>query len=133
MVATRNRRIRPVDGLVKPAVAVTLEKLGLTDADKAAARLAERYAAAIDDAAVTAADLADLAADVDPGDAATHKRLAALTARVEAHQVLVDLGPRLLACLESLGASPKARAALRKGGGQGGGGKLQGIREARGA
>ncbi|WP_422734004.1 terminase small subunit [Micromonospora sp. WMMD558] len=46
--------------------------------------------------------------------------------------VLEKLGPRLLACLESLGATPRSRAAIVKGGAAGGQGKgkLQAVREA---
>jgi hypothetical protein len=34
-------------------------------------------------------------------------------------EVLTDIGPKLFACLESLGLSPRARAAARKGGTRG--------------
>lgn len=46
---------------------------------------------------------------------------------------LKDLGPKLLATLEALGATPRARAAGRKpaGGGTGGTSKLAALREAR--
>lgn len=47
-------------------------------------------------------------------------------------EALERLGPKLLACLESLGATPKARAAIRKGdtGGQSQG-ELAALRSAR--
>lgn len=47
-------------------------------------------------------------------------------------EVLEKLGPKLLACLEALGATPRARAAIVKGGAAGGQGKgkLQAVREA---
>jgi hypothetical protein len=44
---------------------------------------------------------------------------------------LKDLGPRLLATLEALGATPHARAAVSKGGATGGTTKLDQLREAR--
>jgi hypothetical protein len=44
---------------------------------------------------------------------------------------LEQLGPRLLAVLESLGASPKARAQITKGNTTGGQGKLAALRAAR--
>src|SRR5258708_32494072 len=70
-------------------------------ADSAAVKLAQRYAAAIDDA----------------------------DNRAEA---LERLGPRLLAVLEALGATPAARAKLKEGRAAGSGkpGGLQALREA---
>lgn len=124
-----NGRIRSVDGLMRPAVAGTVAKLDQVDVDAAAVRLAERYAAQIDEAAVIAADLADVTSE----DEDTAKVLYALRKRVEAHQVLIDLGPKLLAVLESLGATPKGRAALGKGPVPAGPGRLAGLRAARGA
>jgi hypothetical protein len=46
---------------------------------------------------------------------------------------LAMLGPKLLAVLESLGATPKARAALQKGDPPSAAGKLDRLRAARGA
>ncbi|MEH1013057.1 hypothetical protein V6U90_08090 [Micromonospora sp. CPCC 206060] len=96
-------RLRSADALISPDVAETVAKLpDLTPADAAAVKLARRYAAAIDEA--------------DPEAAA---------------EVLDKLGPKLLAALEALGATPRSRAA-RKGGASGPGrGKLAAIREAR--
>jgi hypothetical protein len=94
--------LRPVDGLLLPAVNEALKALDLADEDIAAARLARRYAATIDGS----------------GDAAF---------------VLERLGPKLLAALESLGATPKARAAMGLKGGLAPVGKLQALRSARGA
>jgi hypothetical protein len=79
-------------------------------------KLAERYAAAIDQAAELAA-----AADqvhLDPDDPIGHTQLAQLAAKVEAQAVLGALGPKLLAALQALQATPAARA-RRKGGGGG--------------
>jgi hypothetical protein len=78
------RVLQPADNLIAPAVNETLNQLDLSEADAAAAALAKRYAAAIDEA-------------------------------INPHVVLDDLGPKLLAVLESLGATPKARAAIQKG------------------
>lgn len=96
-------RLRSADELISPDVAETVAKLAdLTAADAAAVKLARRYAAAIDQAG--------------PECAA---------------EVLDKLGPKLLACLEALGATPRSRAA-RKGGVSGPGqGKLAAIRQAR--
>lgn len=93
--------VRSADGLLSPAVAATLAALPLEDKDNAAARLATVYASEID------------AADAE--------------ARAE---VLRDLGPRLLAALDALGATPKARALTGRGGG-GSGGALAQLRASR--
>lgn len=105
--------LRPVDDLVLPAVRDTIVGLDkeITPADAGAVRLAQRYAAAMDDAARVAAEL-DAIDPLDEDDAA---RIARLAAKVTVQAVLETLGPKLLAVLEQLGATPKARA-LRKGG-----------------
>lgn len=97
-------RLRAADALVAPAVAETVANLDLGPADAGTVRLTERLAAEIDSA--------------DPAMRAT---------------VLDRLGPRLLSCLEALGASPRARAQLGKGGTPRGGGKLDQLRAARSA
>ena len=76
--------LRDVGELLAPAVAAVIDVLPLAAGDMAAARLAQRYAAAIDTAEA-------------PGEA------------------LERLGPKLLAALESLGATPAARAKLKGG------------------
>ncbi len=76
--------LRDAGELLGPAVAGAVAALTLAPADGAAVKLAQRYAAAIDDA----------------------------DNRAEA---LERLGPRLLAALESLGATPAARAKLKGG------------------
>lgn len=81
---TDRPRLVPADQLVLPAVQTALAQLRLTDQDAAAARLAERYAWALDNAR-------------DPAWA------------------LRWIGPELLKCLESLGATPAARAAVSRG------------------
>jgi len=126
-------RLRSVDGLLAPAVAETLTKLKSEDIDKAAERLARRYAAVIDESATIATDLAELASiNRDSGVSA---RIKALSAKVEAQEVLKNLGPKLLDALEALGATPRARAAVKgkADGASGGGGRLAAIRSARSA
>lgn len=94
-------QLRSVDGMLGPAVSEMLRKLDLSPEDVAAARLAKKYAEAID-------------AAEDPQEA------------------LEKLGHRLLAALESLGATPKARALIKKGGASNGGeSKLAQLRAAR--
>lgn len=103
-------KLQAVDNLLAPAVAETLAALTVGDEDAGAVRLAERYAATIDAAARLAADLAAVPVDED-----TARQVYALSKRVEAQTVLAELGPKLLACLESLGATPAARARLKGG------------------
>lgn len=118
--------------LIGPSVVETLDCLALSATDQAAAQLARRYAAAID----AAAEIAAVAELVEPEDGDQAKLLQSLLRRVEAQEVLGELGPKLLAVLDALGGSPKARAALRaRGGGQGDGStprtKLDELRERR--
>lgn len=93
------------------AVEASLKALRATAKDKALVRLIERYAQAMDDAA----EIAEAASLVEPENVATAHALSALRKRVEHQAVLAELGPKLQAALESLGASPKARAAMQKG------------------
>jgi hypothetical protein len=83
------RTLRVVDATLTGAVAAALAGLTLQPEDAAAARLARFYAEAI--------DRGGCECDSCPGEP------------------LRDLGPKLLAVLESLGATPKARAAALKG------------------
>lgn len=78
--------------------------------DEAAVALAERYAAAMDEAAELVAAAEGLAEELPAGDEHARKRLAALAAKVEARVVLADLGPKMLAVLAELGMTPRARA-----------------------
>lgn len=78
--------LRDADTLIAPRVAATLKALTLTEKDDAAAKLAEQYAHLIDDSAD------------DP-------KLYAWSLRW--------IGPLLLQCLESLGATPMARNAMK--------------------
>jgi hypothetical protein len=92
--------LRDADKLLAPAVERTLGELHLGPIDDAVATLAQRYAAAIDQA--------------DDDDA------------------LEDLGPKLLAALQALNATPAARARRRpQGGGDAGPNRLQALRQAR--
>ncbi|MEC3975095.1 terminase small subunit [Amycolatopsis sp. H20-H5] len=94
--------LRDVAGLLVTAVAETVAGLEISPEDRAVVKLAAAYAEQIDDA--------------DPAERA---------------DVLEKLGPRLLAALDALGATPKARAAAKGGGARAGGGKLAAIRAAR--
>jgi hypothetical protein len=80
-------------------------------------RLAEIYAAAIDeglDAALDARALVDKAEDPDDAFEVAKRMLNALTKFSESTAVLEDLGPKLQSALEALGASPRSRAVITK-------------------
>lgn len=104
-------------------VAETLGALALRPEDAAVAQLAREYAAQIDEAAVIAARLAKLPPSPD-----VEEELGRLRARVSAHQVLVDLGPKVQAALVELQATPKARASAGKPGAGRGPSKLAAMR-----
>jgi hypothetical protein len=100
--------LRDADDLLLPAVHRTIAQLDLRPEDSAAATLAERYAETIDDTTCN--------------ECGSHA------------DQLKELGPKLLTALESLGATPRARAAITKGGATGAGqGKLGALRAARAA
>lgn len=124
--------LRDADELIAPAVEATISACQLQDADAALAKLARRYAAAIDRAAELAADADTVSDRLDPGDATGRQQLTLLAAKVEDQAVLASLGPRLLAALTALGATPAARARRRSGGGdRAAPSRLQALREAR--
>jgi len=80
--------LKPADDFLQYAVRDTIAALELTDADEAAKQLAIRYAKLIDAAINDGAGRPD--------------------------SVLWHLGPELLRTLETLGATPAARAAIKK-------------------
>lgn len=90
--------LRDADELITPAVAATLDALELQPQDEAAAKLARYYALEIDRATVSG-----------------EPKISAWAAR--------NIAPLLLQALESLGATPAARAAITKGAKGGGGDK----------
>lgn len=96
------------DHLLAPAVRTALDALELGNEDAAVRRLAEQYASAIDDAHLIALEAVRLAESTDDRE----KALSALLKRLDAADKLGELGPKLQLALESLGASPKARAAI---------------------
>jgi hypothetical protein len=119
------------DGSLLEAVTESLRALTPKPEDAALHALAREYAEAID----SAIEIADAAALIELEDEDQAKRLAALLRRVERQAVLADLGPKLQAALDALGASPKSRAAMQsKGGGAGdgkSGNRLDELRERR--
>ena len=123
--------LRDADELLAPAVAASVNALQLTDdRDATVVRLAERYAAQLDRAAELAAK-AD-AIELDPDDRDGQLLLATLAAQVQAQQALATLGPKLLAALQALQATPAARAKRKGGGGdRAGPNRLTELRAAR--
>jgi len=113
----------PAGGLAR-FVRETLEKLQLQPEDAAVSALAVEYAETIDNAAELAK-----AAEALPYDPDTAVMVARLKTRVDAHVVMVDLGPKLLAALDALGATPKARQVAGKPAPAGGKSKLTALRE----
>lgn len=132
VMARESGSLQSADRLLAPAVAESLAELDLEAEDAAAAKLADRYARELDQAAAVAAQAERVlkAADEDPELA---ELVAALKQKLSARSAVENLGPKLLATLDALGATPKARAAASKGGGSGGqqGGKLAALRATR--
>lgn len=114
-MASRQRKLPDAaddtDRKITPAVESTLGTLALEPEDAALARLALGYARTIDQAAAIAS-----AAQRIPYDPDTAEQVKRLAARVSAHATMADLGPKLLAALDALGATPKARSATGKAG-----------------
>ncbi len=124
--------LRDTDELLAPAVEEMLAALQSDQVDAAAVRLAQRYARDIDDARLVAASLEPVLREILALDPKIHDRLLSLAVRIERTTVLASLGPKLLAALEQLGATPAARSKTGAGGGdRAGKGQLQALREAR--
>lgn len=99
-------------------LADALEAATLRPEDGATQALAVRYATLIDEAAPAAkyaSALAWLAGEHEADDAARARYVDTIRAALSEHSVMSDLGPKLLAALDALGMSPRARAALQKG------------------
>lgn len=123
--------LQAADGLVSSALAETLDGLDVTAADSAAVKLAERYAASLDQASGMQAAADRVLRAVD-GDEELTELVSALRQKVTAQGITERVGPKLLEVLDALGATPKGRARLpRKE--QAGGGALAAVRSARGA
>lgn len=103
------------DRLLAPAVAETLTALHLGVTDQAAAKLAERYAVELDQAAAIAAHadrVLKLAGEADDPDLL--EQVTALRNRLTARSCVADLGPKLLAVLDEVGGTPLGRARIAK-------------------
>ena len=84
--------------------------------DGGARELALTYAREIDGAELVHVSLAKVLREVYEVDVDLHDRLVGQLARVERVHVVGLLGPKLLAALEALELSPRARAAIVRGG-----------------
>lgn len=96
-------------GTMTAKVAETLDNLELAPEDAAVAALALKYAETIDRAVAIAAAAAKIPYDPDVAE-----QVEKLKQRVGAHATMADLGPKLLAALDALSATPKARSAVMK-------------------
>lgn len=99
----------PAPGKMAEKVRETVDKLDLQPEDVGIVAVAMEYAAAIDRAAAIAAAAAKIPFDPD-----TAEEVKKLRARVSQQVTVGDLGPKLLAALDALGATPKARASVGK-------------------
>ncbi|MCF7548911.1 hypothetical protein [Pseudonocardia sp. WMMC193] len=106
-------------------VRATLEHLDLQPQDQALAAVAVRYGETIDRAAAIAAQAARIPYDPD-----TAEEVKKLASRVSGQVTMADLGPKLLAALDALGATPKARAAVGQTPAPSGPSKLSQLRSA---
>lgn len=99
-------------------LADALEAATLRPEDGATQALAIKYATLIDEAAPAAKyanALAWLTGQQAADDDARARYVDIIRAALAEHSVMSDLGPKLLAALDALGMSPRARAALQKG------------------
>jgi hypothetical protein len=89
------------------------------DADAATVALAKRYALELDDSATISRSLAKTLRKVARAglDDELYDELLALTVRIEEVHVAAVVGPKLLAALEQLQLTPKARSGVLQGGG----------------
>jgi hypothetical protein len=131
-MAREARLLQDADELLYPAVAATIHALEPLDArDSGTAKLALRYARDIDRAELVAAQLEKVLRQVAGLDIDVYDRLLPLAVKIERTAVLATLGPKLLAALEQLGATPIVRSGKGDGGGGKPAGQLQALRTAR--
>lgn len=107
--------LQDADHLLAPAVEESLAALTLNAEDAGAAALARAYARQIDAAARAEAWAQRALEDIGPEDPMGRAYIQALAAKVEAKELFDRLGPKLLAVLESLGATPAGRSRLKGG------------------
>lgn len=116
------------------ALTTALRKAPPDDQDAATVALAKRYALELDDAAVVSTAMTKALRQLSKAevDVELFEKFEALAARIEEAHVAATIGPKLLAALEQLNMTPKARSAVTKGGGSTGGrSALDELRERR--
>jgi hypothetical protein len=123
--------LRPAEELLAPVVEESIAALSIKPEDAAVVRLARRYAATIDAGRELAALIGRAWDELEPDDQDGRKRLAVIEAQLADRAVMADLGPKLLAALAALGATPAARLKAKGGEPARGPSRLQILREAR--
>lgn len=108
------RGLQDADRHLTPAVLGTLQALDLQERDLAAAKLAETYARAIDQAKTAEAWADSVLRKVDR-DSDLGDEVHALKVKLAAKVALSDLGPKLAGLLGELGGTPRGRSAIGKG------------------
>jgi hypothetical protein len=83
--------------------------------DAATVALARRYAKELDDAAKISKQLVKPLRDLLELDPDLHDRFLSLATRIEETAVAATIGPKMLAALEQLQMTPRARVQLMKG------------------
>ncbi len=106
-------KLQDAADLLAPAVDEALGALVLAREDHAAAQLARAYARQLDE--VLRAEFLARQALEQTEDPMARAYIQELAAKVAAKELFDRLGPKLLAVLESLGATPWARARLKGG------------------
>lgn len=108
----RERMTGPMESAVEQALAAAV----VAPADQGTTALAREYARLIDAAAPAAryTQALEWVARQGPGDKDADRHVQTITAALAAHSVASDLGPKLLAALDALLMSPRARAAAKK-------------------
>ena len=125
---------RPADDLLAPQVQATVDALKREPADAGAVQLAHMYARLIDQAVPDARyrdALAYLETLVPADDTTGRRHLQRIIDALAEHSVASDLGPKLLAVLEQLGATPRGRSLIKPAAKGSAGGRLEALRAAR--
>ena len=106
---------------VLTALNTSLREAAPAKRDTATVALAKRYALELDDAAVVSRAVAKSLRKLSKIDEAAevYEELFALATRIEEAHVAALIGPKLLAALEQLQLTPKARSVVVQGGGVG--------------
>jgi hypothetical protein len=101
------------------ALNAALRSAPAADQDAATVALAKRYALELDDAAVVSTAMTKALRQLSRTevDMELYEKFEALAARIEEVHVTATFGPKLLAALEQLQLTPKARSAVAAGGG----------------